>query len=111
MRALTNIAIEEIVNMIKDRILAIAPETEAIYLFGSYAYGTPREDSDLDICVIVPDDTADLLGLRGKIRSGLYRKVSMPLDLIIKKSKDFKKRKAGVTLDRDIAENGVLIYG
>jgi len=25
---------------------------EKIILFGSYAYGTPTEDSDLDICVV-----------------------------------------------------------
>jgi predicted nucleotidyltransferase len=29
---------------------------EKIYLFGSYAYGNPNEDSDLDICVIMEDE-------------------------------------------------------
>jgi len=24
-----------------------------IYLFGSYAYGNPNEDSDIDLCVVV----------------------------------------------------------
>ena len=28
---------------------------EKIILFGSYAYGTPHEDSDLDICVVEKD--------------------------------------------------------
>jgi len=31
-----------------------------IYLFGSYAYGNPNEDSDIDLCVVVNDDTNKL---------------------------------------------------
>jgi predicted nucleotidyltransferase len=29
---------------------------ERIYLFGSYAYGTPHKDSDLDLYVVLKDD-------------------------------------------------------
>jgi predicted nucleotidyltransferase len=29
-------------------------QPEEIYLFGSHAWGTPRDDSDLDLMVIVP---------------------------------------------------------
>ena len=28
-----------------------------VYLFGSYAWGSPDEDSDVDLAVIVPDDS------------------------------------------------------
>ena len=31
-----------------DKIKEITPATK-IYLFGSYAYGTPNEDSDIDL--------------------------------------------------------------
>ena len=42
--------IEEVKRQI---VLAIKPlNPEKIILFGSYAYGTPTEDSDLDICVV-----------------------------------------------------------
>jgi predicted nucleotidyltransferase len=41
-----------LVNRIKDIILSTIP-VEQIYLFGSYAYGTPNADSDLDIYVIM----------------------------------------------------------
>jgi predicted nucleotidyltransferase len=30
---------------------------ERIYLFGSYACGTPHKDSDLDLYVVLKDDT------------------------------------------------------
>jgi len=41
-------------DIIKDGILKTVP-AEAIYLFGSYAYGTPHENSDIDIYVVIPD--------------------------------------------------------
>jgi len=40
----------------KDIVTALMPiNAEKIILFGSYAYGTPTEDSDLDICVVEKD--------------------------------------------------------
>ena len=37
----------------KDIVEALKPlEPEMVILFGSYAYGTPTKDSDLDICVV-----------------------------------------------------------
>lgn len=30
---------------------------EAIYLFGSHAWGTPTEDSDVDLMVVIPHST------------------------------------------------------
>ena len=32
----------------------------SIYLFGSYVYGEPTEDSDLDICIVTDDFTTDV---------------------------------------------------
>ena len=43
--------LKQISNVIKQSVQA-----EKIYLFGSYAYGTPNTDSDFDICVIIPDN-------------------------------------------------------
>ncbi|MCF6297858.1 MAG: nucleotidyltransferase domain-containing protein [Flavobacteriaceae bacterium] len=40
-------------QQIVDALISLNPEK--IILFGSYAYGTPTEDSDLDICVIEKD--------------------------------------------------------
>ena len=42
-----------------DALVNIMVETvpvEMVYLFGSYAYGTPRDDSDLDLYVVFRDD-------------------------------------------------------
>ena len=40
-------------DLIRDTILKTVP-TEAIYLFGSYVYGSPNQDSDFDIYVVNP---------------------------------------------------------
>jgi predicted nucleotidyltransferase len=42
---------EQIEEIIKRMVSNIKPEK--IILFGSYAYGTPTEDSDLDLLVVI----------------------------------------------------------
>ena len=42
--------LEELTGIISRTVTA-----EQVYLFGSYAYGTPNEDSDLDLYVVIPD--------------------------------------------------------
>ena len=42
--------IEEIKQLIVEKLKPLNPYQ--IILFGSYAYGTPTKDSDLDICII-----------------------------------------------------------
>ena len=105
-----DIQIQKELDLIKDSILQIIP-AEAIYLFGSYAYGTPNADSDLDIYVVVPDMDIDLIDTRAEIRHNLWRKQTMPLDLLIGKTSVFNRRKNGPTLERVIAQDGMVIYG
>ena len=59
---------------------------EQIFLFGSYAYGTPHRDSDLDLYVVLRDDCPlrDLdAGLQ--IRMAIARKKSMPVDILARR--------------------------
>ena len=53
---------------------------ESIYLFGSYANGTPNTDSDIDIYVVVPDSEADIIELSAKICLDLARRKTIPID-------------------------------
>ena len=53
---------------------------ERIILFGSYAYGTPTEDSDVDLLVVMP-----LLN-KGRGRASdirLHLDIAFPLDLVV----------------------------
>ncbi|MDR0568759.1 MAG: nucleotidyltransferase domain-containing protein [Spirochaetaceae bacterium] len=84
---------------------------EGIYLFGSYAYGTPREDSDIDIYLVIPDNDSDVIELNAEIRYALYKKLGLPLDLLIAKKSIFERRRRGLTLENVIIQQGVCIYG
>jgi predicted nucleotidyltransferase len=104
--------IQEKLNIIKESVLSVVPDTEAIYLFGSYAYGTPHKDSDLDICVIVPDSVeARELDLEVNIGTTFWNKLHFPTDLLVKKSSVFSHRILGPTLDKVISNRGVQFYG
>jgi predicted nucleotidyltransferase len=103
--------IKEAIEVIKAQILTVVPDTEAIYLFGSHAYGTPHKDSDIDIFVIVPDCAQKnpveiAIDIRGSIPQGF----GYPLDILVGKSASFSKRRKGPTLQRTIAQKGVKLY-
>jgi len=94
---------------------AIPGGVERIYLFGSYAYGTPHKDSDLDLYVVLKDD----IPLRSfdaglQIQLAVDRRRSadmMPMDIVAKKRGDFEDRLGDITLERKVVRDGVLIYG
>ena len=105
--------IQKEIEMIKESVLQTVPDTEAIYLFGSYAYGAPSKDSDLDVYVVIPDTVQKHpLNVGVEIREKFGDKQRIPLDLIVGKSSVFKRRKAcGGTIQKTIASKGVLLYG
>ena len=48
------IDIEKVKSQIVQALMPLKPEK--IILFGSYAYGTPTEDSDIDLYIVTPDN-------------------------------------------------------
>ena len=106
-----NKTVQEELDKLKDLIINAIP-VEQIYLFGSYAYGKPHRDSDLDLYVVLKDDVPlrDLdAGLQ--IRMAIARKKSMPVDILAKKKKDFTARLDDITLERIVNRDGIRIYG
>jgi len=106
-----NKKIKNELDIIKNSVLQTVPETKAIYLFGSFANGTPNENSDIDIYVVVPDNSNDLTEIYSDILLDLWKKKTRPLDLLIGRANVFNKRKEGPTLERIIATDGVQLYG
>jgi len=104
-----DVKIQNDLALFRENILKLVP-AEAIYLFGSYAYGTPTDESDLDVYVVVPDDVEDLGDLYGDVQL-LWRKRPIPLDLLMGRSSVFNRRKNGPTLERVIAQKGTMLYG
>src|SRR3954454_1875008 len=65
-------------------------EPEKIILFGSYAYGTPHADSDVDILVVMP--ARNQLDQAVKIRWAIP--APFPMDLIVRTPKNLGWRLA-----------------
>ena len=104
-------AIQKELEIIKRSILETVP-AEAIYLFGSYAYGTPREDSDLDIFVVIPDSVEENpIEVEAEIMERLYRKIEKPVDMLVGRSSIFHRRKNEPTLQKIIAQQGRVLHG
>ena len=80
---------------------------EKIILFGSYAYGTPHEDSDVDILVIMP--ARNQLDMAFKISWAIQP--PFPLDLKVRTPKNMKWRlEAGDWFLREVMEKGKVLY-
>jgi predicted nucleotidyltransferase len=103
-------AVQQDLEAIKAAIIAHTP-VEAMYLFGSYAYGTPGPDSDLDVCAVIPDGEQDVIDLGTNIRYSLYKRTNLPFDLVISKKSVFDRRSRVPTLEREISQKGIAIYG
>jgi uncharacterized protein len=81
---------------------------EKIILFGSFAYGTPTADSDVDILVVMPY-TDDVHTAAFSIKSVLPR--PFPLDLIVRSPEELQVRLSKDDLFiRNIIENGIVLY-
>jgi predicted nucleotidyltransferase len=82
-------------------------QPEKIILFGSYAYGTPHADSDVDILVVMP--CRNELDQAVKICLAIDRRFA--LDLIVRTPKDLKARlEDGDLFHTHIVTNGKVLY-
>ena len=81
---------------------------QKVILFGSYAYGTPNFDSDIDLLVIMPFE-GRIHEQAVKIRRVLDS--SMPLDLLVRTPEQVRER---VEMEdffmREIVEQGKVLY-
>jgi len=91
--------------------ISLNTQIEDLFLFGSWAYGEPKTGSDLDIYLIIPDNDVDICDLNAEIRYALYKKLSLPLDLMIAKKSVFERRSKALTLENTIVKQGMRIYG
>jgi predicted nucleotidyltransferase len=96
-------------RLIRRYARAIADEfhPDKIILFGSYAYGTPNADSDVDLLVVMPtrDRHAQAVRIRWRLAA------PFPLDLIIRTPKDMAWRlKEGESFTSTIVSQGKVLY-
>jgi uncharacterized protein len=80
---------------------------EKIILFGSYAYGTPHTDSDVDILVVMPARNQ----IDQAVRIDEAIDAPFPLDLIVRTPKNLSWRlKEGDWFLREIMARGKVLY-
>jgi predicted nucleotidyltransferase len=80
---------------------------DKIILFGSRAYGTPHEDSDVDILVIMPARDR----IRMAVRIDLAIDPPFPLDIIVRTPRNMKWRlEEGDSFLREITSRGKVLY-
>jgi uncharacterized protein len=81
---------------------------ERIILFGSYAQGTPRKDSDVDLLVVLRHGSV-AAKVASDIRMALPHDV--PIDVIVRSPERYRERLAmNDFFMRDIAEKGLVLY-
>src|ERR1700682_5660606 len=82
-------------------------QPEKIILFGSYAYGTPHEESDVDLLVIMPAYDA----VKQSIRICRAFDTPFALDLIVRTPRQVER---GLREDdwflREVIEKGIVLY-
>ena len=95
-------AIRQFARRVAERFLP-----DKIVLFGSYAYGTPREDSDVDILVIMPT----LNQIDQAIKIGCEIPAPFQMDLIVRTPKNLGWRLAeGESFHTEIMTRGKVLY-
>jgi predicted nucleotidyltransferase len=97
------------ISNIKESILKFVP-AKYIYLFGSYAYGKPTEESDIDIYVVMPDNVNNVSELYGKIVGDLGNKKIFFIDLLLGRETAFNARKENNIFEKTIYQKGKLLY-
>src|SRR5207253_7037920 len=88
---------------------AIAEEfrPDKIILFGSYAYGTPNEDSDVDLLVVMPARDPHAQAVRILFRLA----APFPLDLILRTPKEMAWRlEEGESFTTTIVSQGKVLH-
>jgi predicted nucleotidyltransferase len=104
----------EEIPQIKEIILeTLGDDCEKIILFGSYAYGTPKEESDIDIYVVLKDGSKlPVLALEDIYVAFGKQKEYEPVDVLANYKSRFESLStAGLTMEQKIAKKGVVIYG
>jgi len=104
--------------MISDEIIAIKNNIlstvgdgcEKIFLFGSHAYGTPKKDSDYDFYVVLKDGMENPLIVMQKIYEYMCDTNYIPVDVLANYKSRFEQRSTLPTIERTIANKGVLLY-
>lgn len=101
--------------MVNDEIRAIAQRLREtlnprrIYLFGSFAKGSARADSDYDFYIVVADDAGSPLELSRQAYDAIRGMKRRRADLIIKHESVFLERARHNTIEQTVLQEGIAL--
>jgi predicted nucleotidyltransferase len=100
---------KETIEEVKNRLVATYnPVT--IYLFGSYAWGSPSQDSDLDLLIVV-DQSTEKSYTRPIAGHKALRNLDISKDIIIYTQDEFNRKSNDITtLSYKIKQEGKVLY-
>jgi len=100
--------LERIYSKIINRIIQ-TPGVEKIILFGSYAYGKPHKDSDIDLFIVMKTEKRPVE--RGLIFQELFQDREFAMDFIVKTPEEVNYRiSIGDFFVKKILEEGQVLY-
>lgn len=103
--------IKTIIKYLKDLLELRGIKVNKIILFGSYARGNYREDSDIDVVIISKNfsgkDIFERSRMLGDIEWKLMDKFLVPLDIITMSPEDFQ---SGISPISQYSKQGEVIY-
>ena len=81
---------------------------QRIILFGSYAYGNPTPDSDVDLLAITPDASNPI---QKAVEIQLKIRAPFPLELLVRTPENVLERlEIGDSFMREIISRGKVVY-
>ena len=98
------------INLLKDCLVERLSPLK-VYLFGSYAYGTPDEDSDYDFYIVLDDSRTNWHEETVNAYRAIHDARTKPVDILVGTESKFERRKNLPTIEREVFRKGVLLYG
>ena len=100
--------ISQKIQTIVDKI-ARGFDPQKIILFGSYAWGTPSTESDVDLC-IVKEDSRDTFSLMREVNRSIAHR-DIPVDIVVYRPQQLAQRsEMGDPFVRRIINQGKVLY-
>ena len=96
------LTVESIKKGLKEVLAEYKDAVEFCYLYGSYAKGYARENSDVDLCVSTSLTGLKYVGLAERIRSKLHKKIDLTRLSDLSDNMD---------LTTEILKSGIKVYG
>lgn len=100
---------KEVIEEVKNRLVTVYDPLK-IYLFGSYAWRAPTEESDLDLLIVI-EKSAEQRHKRGKPGFEALWGLGISKDLMVYTKKELEQRTSDPSsLIHKILKDGKVIY-